>query len=223
MPSCHRPPNRWMMLPLWSSTVPCTSFLFESEPQYRDYSKINPSSVNKLLKKTKKVIEGSWSCFTHLDEGNFAGADVAFEVSDGDLSVMLQIALLAEDVVDAGHYFVPLIVISIPEQNTNISSVVKFGTLKHTVLCENKDRQFTLEESHSPFLLAEFPPTFPKIYFSIVGLFSNRNTCYITICSICMLSQEESHLAKRWSFPTLRDRQRWVDGGRPERNQKETI
>lgn len=56
------------------------------------------------------------SGFIHLDKGDLAGADVAFEVSDGDLAVMLQIALLTEDIMNAGHDFVPLIVVSIPGQ-----------------------------------------------------------------------------------------------------------
>lgn len=33
IPSCHRPPKRCMMFPLWSRTVPWTSFLLASEPQ----------------------------------------------------------------------------------------------------------------------------------------------------------------------------------------------
>lgn len=54
----------------------------------------------------------------HLDEGNLAGAVVVLEVADGDLSIMLQVTLLTEHVVDAGHDFVPLIVVPIPAQNT---------------------------------------------------------------------------------------------------------
>lgn len=65
----------------------------------------------------RKELSVAGSRFVHLDEGNLAGADVAVEVTDGDLSVMLQIALLTEDVVDTGHYFVPLIVVTIPGQN----------------------------------------------------------------------------------------------------------
>lgn len=61
----------------------------------------------------------------HLDEGNLAGADAAFEVADGDLSVVLQVALLTEDVMDAGHDFVPLIVVSVPGQNTNVQPCLK--------------------------------------------------------------------------------------------------
>lgn len=58
---------------------------------------------------------------SHLDEGDLAGADVAVEVADGDLSVVLQPALLTQDVVDAGHHFVPFIVVSIPGNNTVLS------------------------------------------------------------------------------------------------------
>lgn len=56
---------------------------------------------------------------SNLDEGNLAGAHVALEVVDGDLSVMLQVTLLAQDVMDAGHYFVPLIVVSMPANIKN--------------------------------------------------------------------------------------------------------
>lgn len=50
---------------------------------------------------------------SHLDEGDLAGADVTLGVSDGHLSVVLQPPLLTQDIVDAGHRLVPLIVIPI--------------------------------------------------------------------------------------------------------------
>lgn len=52
----------------------------------------------------------------HLDEGDPAGAGVALQVADGDLAVMFQVSLLTEDVMDAGHHFVPLVVISKPAE-----------------------------------------------------------------------------------------------------------
>lgn len=67
----------------------------------------------------------------HLDEGDLAGADVAFEVADGDLSVMLQVALLTEDVVDAGHYFVPLIVVSVPGNKTGVKQSTQMRRNAH--------------------------------------------------------------------------------------------
>lgn len=67
-----------------------------------------------------------WGRFIHLDEGYLAGADVALEVADGDLAVMLQVALLTEDVVDAGHDLVPLIVVPVPaRKHPNSSKVSK--------------------------------------------------------------------------------------------------
>lgn len=67
--------------------------------------------------KTKQRWNLRWT--PHLDEGNLAGAHVALEVVDGDLSIMLQVSLLAQDVMDAGHYFVPLIVVPIPADVRN--------------------------------------------------------------------------------------------------------
>lgn len=52
----------------------------------------------------------------HLDEGDPAGAGVALQVADGDLAVMFQVSLLTEDVMDAGHHFVPLVVIAKPAE-----------------------------------------------------------------------------------------------------------
>ena len=68
----------------------------------------------------RRALSGTGSGFRHLDEGDLAGADVVLEVADGDLSVMLQVALLTEDVMDAGHHFVPLVVVSVPGQNNKI-------------------------------------------------------------------------------------------------------
>lgn len=59
----------------------------------------------------------------HLDKSNLACADVTFEVFDDDLSIMLQIALLAEDVMDASRYFVPLIVVTIPEETPQMQNI----------------------------------------------------------------------------------------------------
>lgn len=56
----------------------------------------------------------------HLDEGNLAGAGIALQVADGDLAVVFQVALLAEDIMDTGHHFVPLVVISKPARADRI-------------------------------------------------------------------------------------------------------
>lgn len=56
----------------------------------------------------------------HLDEGNLAGAGIALQVADGDLAVVFQVALLAEDIMDAGHHFVPLVVFSKPARADKI-------------------------------------------------------------------------------------------------------
>lgn len=59
----------------------------------------------------------------HLDEGDPAGAGAALQVADGDLAVVFQVPLLTQDVMDAGHHFVPLIVISKPaEEKKNFRS-----------------------------------------------------------------------------------------------------
>lgn len=50
---------------------------------------------------------------SHLDEGDLAGAEVTLGVSDGHLAVVFQPPLLTQDVVDAGHHLVPLVVIPI--------------------------------------------------------------------------------------------------------------
>ena len=47
----------------------------------------------------------------HLDKGDLAGACRAFEVADGDLSIVLEVTLLAQHVVDASNHFVPLIMV----------------------------------------------------------------------------------------------------------------
>lgn len=51
----------------------------------------------------------------HLDEGQFAEAGTALCVSDGDLPVVFDPPPSTEDVVHTGGDFVPLIVISKPE------------------------------------------------------------------------------------------------------------
>lgn len=51
-----------------------------------------------------------------LNEGDLTGARVAVEVTDDDLPIVLQVALLAQDIMDAGHHFVPLIVVPKPKR-----------------------------------------------------------------------------------------------------------
>lgn len=63
---------------------------------------------------------------THLIEGHFAGADVTVQVSDHYVAVVLEPPLLTEDVVDAGHCFIPLIMISV-----SVTSTEEL-TVKHT-------------------------------------------------------------------------------------------
>ena len=65
-------------------------------------------------------VEAAGGRFTHLDEGYLAGADVALQVLDGDLAVVLQVTLLTQHVVDAGHDLVPLVVVTVSGQNTNV-------------------------------------------------------------------------------------------------------
>lgn len=83
----------------------------------------------------------------HLDKSNLACADVTFEVFDDDLSVMLQIALLAKDVMDASRYFVPLIVFTIPEENPQMqniwSSLTQMVNFKSKKMANNSDCSFS--------------------------------------------------------------------------------
>lgn len=51
-----------------------------------------------------------------LDKGDLTSACVAVEVTDDNLPIVLQVALLAQDIMDTGHYFVPLIVVPKPER-----------------------------------------------------------------------------------------------------------
>lgn len=66
----------------------------------------------------------------HLDEGDPAGAGAALQVADGDLAVVFQVSLLTQDVMDAGHHFVPLVVISKPaekkKRNLDLNSVFPY-------------------------------------------------------------------------------------------------
>ena len=80
------------------------------------------------------VIESAsvWTCEqpsggTHLNEGDPAGAGRAAEVGDGHLAVVLQVALLAQHVVDAGHHLVPLVVVAVAEHRKH-GLVVLTGT-----------------------------------------------------------------------------------------------
>lgn len=85
-------------------------------------------SVKRETCSQRTRLSGAGSPFTHLDEGNLAGADVAFEIADRDLAVMLQVALLTQHIVDAGHNFVPLIVVSKPGQQTIVLSLCTCGS-----------------------------------------------------------------------------------------------
>lgn len=58
---------------------------------------------------------GFFSKSQHLDKSNLAVADIAAAVPDGNLPVVLDPALAAQDVVDAGRHLVPLVVVSSPE------------------------------------------------------------------------------------------------------------
>lgn len=55
-------------------------------------------------------------CLSHLDESDPALTCITVGVFDGNLSVVLDPALSAENVVDAGRHFVPFIVVSESEQ-----------------------------------------------------------------------------------------------------------
>lgn len=48
----------------------------------------------------------------HLDEGDFTLADIAAGVLNGNFPIVLDPALTAQNVVNTGRHFVPLVVIS---------------------------------------------------------------------------------------------------------------
>lgn len=56
--------------------------------------------------------------FPHLNKSDLALANVTARVSDGDLPVVLNPALSAENVVDAGRHLVPLVVVSRSRKRT---------------------------------------------------------------------------------------------------------
>lgn len=64
------------------------------------------------------------SACPHLDKNNFALADVAVEVLDFHLPIVLDPALTTEDVVDARRHFVPLVMIpkSGEKHNSNMNT-----------------------------------------------------------------------------------------------------
>lgn len=53
--------------------------------------------------------------FYYLDKSDLAVADIAAAVLDGNLPVVLNPTLAAQNVVDAGRHLVPLVVVSAPE------------------------------------------------------------------------------------------------------------
>lgn len=109
---CPAPRSCWYLSPNNETTTK-----YNSKIQYQN------TGTKKHSK--RKAPSGTGSGFRHLDEGDLAGAGVALEVADGDLSVMLQVALLTEDVMDAGHHFVPLVVVAVPGQNNKIHRFIK--------------------------------------------------------------------------------------------------
>jgi hypothetical protein len=62
------------------------------------------------------VLDGVRTPIAGLDKGDLTSARVAVEVTDDNLPIVLQVALLAQDIMDTGHYFVPLIVVPEPER-----------------------------------------------------------------------------------------------------------
>lgn len=133
---------------------------------------------------------------------------------------MLQISLLAEHVMDAGHYFVPLIVVAIPEWKSTASrsklalsknrkSFIASHKLKKgpffiqyelqlvaaVRLSQNKAVLFiTWEESHSPFLQAESPVTSPRIYFSTSGLLKEISRWWWHSKNVCRNSSTQREI-----------------------------
>lgn len=80
----------------WIFNVTCFSFPF-----------INSQSLYNRAAETLMCT----SMFSHLDECDFTLANITVDVLDGHLSVVFYPPLAAENVVDAGCYFVPFIVV----------------------------------------------------------------------------------------------------------------
>lgn len=53
---------------------------------------------------------------SHLDKSDFTLAGVTVDIFDGHLSIMFDPALTAQDVMDAGCYFVPFVVVPKPNK-----------------------------------------------------------------------------------------------------------
>lgn len=60
----------------------------------------------------QSLTSSMWVC-PDLYKGDLAGADITLFVSYDHLTIVLQPTLLAQHTVDAGHYLVPFIVITI--------------------------------------------------------------------------------------------------------------
>lgn len=59
-----------------------------------------------------------------LDKGDLAGADVALCVFDDHLTIVLQPALLTQNVVDTCHCLVPFIVITVSTHTNAIFNLI---------------------------------------------------------------------------------------------------
>lgn len=53
---------------------------------------------------------------SHLDKSDFTLAGVTVDIFDGHLSIMFDPTLTAQDVMDAGCYFVPFVVVPKPNK-----------------------------------------------------------------------------------------------------------
>lgn len=69
-----------------------------------------------FLFKKEAACESLVGLFSYFDKRDLACADIARFVTDDNLAVMLQPALLAQYIVDAGYCLVPFVVISISTQ-----------------------------------------------------------------------------------------------------------
>lgn len=154
-------------------------------------SSIGPGQVlgqrdNPLAKWPVHIINGvlwqEWRCHNwcffsasqHLDKSDLAVADIAAAVPDGNLPVVLNPTLAAENVVDAGRHLVPLVVVSTPEWEEQLNvTVAPLDTAlschcccccRVRVWCTSAFRQqnLTPADSHGWYPLERSPWTFPR-------------------------------------------------------------
>lgn len=66
---------------------------------------------------------------SHFDEGDLTRALVTIQVLNDDITVMFKPPLLTEDIVNARHHFIPLVMIPVPERHTAFNYTLTLSVL----------------------------------------------------------------------------------------------